>query len=244
MGWWDSPPPSRSPGGPKTTKEVFRMVPRHVSDSPRRTQDGPRRRQGSQDGSKALFRRPKTDPKSRKIHGKLMLRAIPIPVSFFFRFLIDFQSNFRPQKFDFVLELYRFYSSFGLSGFIRIKWILQCIFEPTWFGFGCQKSKENRQMVTPSGFEQLIDFDIVFFIDFGTVFGVNLEPFRLPFSVQNGAEGVQDAPKTRSRRSKTLPKTSRMAQDGPRRLQTCPRAFQTSILVTRGLNFDDFLTKC
>ena len=122
-------------GGSKLAKEVFRMVPRHVSDSPRRTQDGPRRRQGSQDGSKALLRRPKTDPKSTKIHGKLMLRAIPISVSFFVRFLIDFQSIFRPQKFDFLLELYRFYSSFGLSGFIQIKWILQCIFEPTWFGF-------------------------------------------------------------------------------------------------------------
>ena len=83
-------------GGSKTTKEVFKMVPRHVSDSPRRTQDGPRRRQDSQDGSKALLRRPKTDPKSTKIHGKLMLRAIPISVSFFVRFLIDFQSIFRP----------------------------------------------------------------------------------------------------------------------------------------------------
>ena len=122
-------------GGSKTAKEVFKMVPRHVSDSPRRTQDGPRRRQDSQDGSKALLRRPKTDPKSTKIHGKLMLRAIPISVSFFVRFLIDFQSIFRPQKFDVLLELYRFYSSFGLSGFVKIKWILQCIFEPTWFGF-------------------------------------------------------------------------------------------------------------
>ena len=135
VGWWDSFPPFWFSGGSKTTKEVFRMVPRHVSDSPRRTQDGPRRRQDSQDGSKALLRRPKTDPKSTKIHGKLMLRAIPISVSFFVRFLIDFQSIFRPQKFDFLLELYRFYSSFGLSGFIRIKWILRCIFEPTWFGF-------------------------------------------------------------------------------------------------------------
>ena len=122
-------------GDSKTAKEGFKMVPRHVSNSPRRTQDGPRRRQDSQDGSKALLRRPKTDPKSTKIHGKLMLRAIPISVSFFVRFLIDFQSIFRPQKFDFLLELYRFYSSFRLSGLIQIKWILQCIFEPTWFGF-------------------------------------------------------------------------------------------------------------
>ena len=88
-------------GGSKTAKEVFKMVPGHVTDSQRRTQDGPRRRQDFQDGSKALLRRPKTDPKSTKIHGKLMLRAIPISVSFFVRFLIDFQSIFRFQKFQF-----------------------------------------------------------------------------------------------------------------------------------------------
>ena len=90
VGWWDFFPPFWFSGGSKTTKEVFKMVPRHVSDSPRRTQDGPRRRQDSQDGSKAHFRRPKTDPKSTKINGKLMFRAIPISVSFFVRFLIAF----------------------------------------------------------------------------------------------------------------------------------------------------------
>ena len=37
---------------------------------------------------------------------------------------------------------------------------------------------------------------------------------------------------------KTFPKTSRMAQDGPRRFQTCPRALQTSSLVPPGLDFD------
>ena len=81
-------------GGSKT-------VPRHVSDNPRRTQDGPRRRQVFQDCSKALLRRPKTDPKSTKIHEKWMLRAIPTLVSFFARFLIDFQLIFRFQKFQF-----------------------------------------------------------------------------------------------------------------------------------------------
>ena len=50
----------------------------------------------SQDGSKALLRRPMTDPKSTKIHEKWVLRAIPILVSFFVRFSIDFQSMFRP----------------------------------------------------------------------------------------------------------------------------------------------------
>ena len=59
-------------GGSKTAKEVFKMVPGHVTDSQRRTQDGPRRRQDLQDGSKALLRRPKTDPKSTKIHEKWM----------------------------------------------------------------------------------------------------------------------------------------------------------------------------
>ena len=88
-------------GGSKTAKEVFKMVPGHVTDSQRRTQDGPRRRQDFQDGSKALLRRPKTDPKSTKIHEKWMLRAIPILVSFVVRFLIDFQSIFRFQKFQF-----------------------------------------------------------------------------------------------------------------------------------------------
>ena len=82
-------------------KEVFKMVPGHVTDSQRRTQDGPRRRQDLQDGSKALLRRPKTDPKSTKIHEKWMLRAIPILVPFLARFLIEFQSFFRFQKFQF-----------------------------------------------------------------------------------------------------------------------------------------------
>ena len=132
---WDFFPPFWFSGGSKTTKEVFRMVPRHVSDSPRRTQDGPRRRQDFQDGSKALLRRPKTDPKSTKIHEKWMLRAIPILVSFFARFLIDFQSIFRFQNFQFLLELYRFYIRFGLSGFVNIKSIFECIFKPTWLGF-------------------------------------------------------------------------------------------------------------
>ena len=52
----------------------------------------------SQDGSKALLRRPMTDPKSMKIHEKWVLRAIPILVSFFARFLIDFQSIFDPRN--------------------------------------------------------------------------------------------------------------------------------------------------
>ena len=82
-----------------------------------------------------------------------------------------------------------------------------------------------------------------FFIDFGTVFGANLEPFRPPFSVQNGPGGFQDASKTLPRRSKTLPKTSRMAQDGSRRFPTCPRPLQTSILVPPGLDFDGFFDR-
>ena len=89
----------------------------------------------SQDGSKALLRRPMTDPKSTKIHEKWVLRAIPILVSFFVRFSIDFQSIFRPPKHDFLFELYRFYSHFGLSGFVKIESIFECIFLPTWFGF-------------------------------------------------------------------------------------------------------------
>jgi hypothetical protein len=89
----------------------------------------------SQDGSKALLRRPMTDPKSTKIHEKWVLRAIPILVSFFVRFSIDFQSIFRPPKHDFLFELYRFYSHFGLSGFVKIESIFECIFEPTWLGF-------------------------------------------------------------------------------------------------------------
>ena len=49
------------------------------------------------------------------------------------------------------------------------------------------------------------------------------------------------ASKTTSRRSKTLPKTPKMAQDGPRRLQTFPGALWNSILVHLGLNFQDFM---
>ena len=56
----------------KTAKDVSKMVSGHVSDGSRWSQDGPRRRQDSQDGSKALLRRPKTDPKSTKIHEKWM----------------------------------------------------------------------------------------------------------------------------------------------------------------------------
>ena len=51
---------------------------------------------------------------------------------------------------------------------------------------------------------------------------------------------LQDASKT----SKTLPKTSRIALDGPRHFQTCPRALQPTILVPSGLDFDGFLTTC
>ena len=122
----------------------------------RRFQAGQR---GPQDGSKTRLRQSKTDPRrhtapprlSRWLQGasqtaqdgpkidknpwKIDVKSHPHIGFIFVQFLIDFQSIFRPQKFDFLLELYRFYSSFGLSGFIQIKWILQCIFEPTWFGF-------------------------------------------------------------------------------------------------------------
>ena len=59
----------------------------------------------SQDGSKALLRRPMTDPKSTKIHEKWMLRANPILVSFFVRFSIDFQSIFRPPQIRFFIRV-------------------------------------------------------------------------------------------------------------------------------------------
>ena len=83
-----------------------------------------------------------------------------------------------------------------------------------------------------------------FFYRFGSVLGANLEPCWPPLSVQKGTGGFQDASKTLPRRSKTLPKTFRMAEDGSRRFQTCPRPFQTSILLPPGLYFDGFLTKC
>ena len=55
-------------------------------------------------------------------------------------------------------------------------------------------------------------------------------PKALPREAKRPPRSLQDASKTPPRRSKMPPKTLWIAQDGPRGLQTCPGALQTSIL--------------
>ena len=60
--------------------------------------------------------------KSMKIHEKSMPRAIPILHSSYYRCLIDLWSISRSLKLHFLLNIYRCYTMFLLSGLFKIRW--------------------------------------------------------------------------------------------------------------------------
>ena len=70
-----------------------------------------------------------------------------------------------------------------------------------------------------------------FWLRFGGQVGAMLATFLGPRPPKRPPRPLQDASKTPPRRSKMPPKTLWIAQDGPRGLQTCPGALQTSILT-------------
>ena len=130
--------------------------------------------------------------------------------SIFDRFPIDFLTH----KYDFLLELYRFYSSLGLSGFVKMKWILQCIFEPTWLGLWIQKKQKAK---TKNGDfkrhqQKLSILGSILYRCW--LFCCKLTWTHVGhLAAQDDPRGLQDASKTPPRRSKTIPKTPQMAQD-------------------------------
>ena len=69
-----------------------------------------------------------------------------------------------------------------------------------------------------------------FWLRFGGPVGTMLATFLGPRPPKRPPRPLQDASKTPPRRTKMPPKTLWIAQDGPRGLQTCPGALQTSIL--------------
>ena len=100
--------------------------------------------------------------------------------------------------------------------------------------FSFQKSTNIAEELELGSHRIFVWFLHGFVIDFPSIWDANLE---LCWSLRL----LQDASKTPPRRSKMLPKTLWIAQDGPRGVQTCPGALRTSILLPPGLNFEVFV---
>ena len=159
-----------------------------------------------------------------------MLRAIHILASFFDQSFID---SLAPRNFNFYENEIGFMIVLGFKVFYD-----KIVF---WMHFQINMARllgpiEENTENDDSKRHQLIDYWIDFYrfgFRFGSQLGAMLATFFGPRRPRRAPRRLQDA-------SKTLPKTSRIAQDGPRRFQTCPRALQTSILVPPGLDFDGF----
>ena len=83
-----------------------------------------------------------------------------------------------------------------------------------------------------------------FWLRFGCQAGAMLATFLGPRPPKRPPRPLQDASKTPPRRSKMPPKTLWIAQDGPRGVQTCPGALQTSILDDFWSMFGPCLIDC
>ena len=131
---------------------------------------------------------------------------------------------------------------FWLFSPFKIRSILEYMFDPTWLGFWLQKPLKKTNNLDSKRHQQIDQFLDRFFIDLGSVFGGNLEPCRLPFSVQDGPRGLQDDLKTPPRRSRDVSKMiSRPKQGypiGPSRGAPSFQVVLASFLDHFGSQFD------
>ena len=165
-------------------------------------------------------------PKSTKIDEKSMPRYHPMLTSFFDRFLIDFWSIFRPPEPQKSLKFHLFYRYFCKIGLSKLTSIFDPILVPTWLHFPSQNPPKSFQKPIPGGINFLIDF----WMDFLSILAPTWDPTWGQVGAMLATFPAQDASKTPPRRSKMPSKILWIAQDGPRGLQTCSGALQSSIL--------------
>ena len=105
--------------------------------------------------------------------------------------------------------------------------IFDPILVPTCLHFPSQNPPKSFQKPSPGAINFLIDF----WMDFLSILAPTWDPTWGQVGAMLATFPAQDASMTPPRRSKMPSKILWIAQDGPRGLQTCPGALQTSILT-------------
>ena len=116
---------------------------------------------------------------------------------------------------------------FCLESLLSLKSMCGRISVPTWHHFPSQNPPKSFQKPSPGAINFLIDF----WMDFLSILAPTWDPTWGQVGAMLATFPAQDASKTPPRRSKMPSKILWIAQDGPRGLQTCPGALQTSILT-------------
>ena len=164
-----------------------------------------------------------------------MLRCIVFWTSFFDRFLVDFWSQIGPigsQTTLFFLRKKVFWKIAVRSShrFWIPFWLQLCFILASKIHQNLSKNRFQEALKSWSILRSIFNW---FWLRFGGQVGAMLATFLGQRPPKRPPRPLQDASKTLPRQSKMPPKTLWIAQDGPRRLQTCTGALRTSI-------FNDF----
>ena len=142
-----------------------------------------------------------------KIHEKWMVRAITIFGSALLDFWSIFNRFFDPRT-NFHKEIHWFCSSIGLSGFVKTKSNVECMFDATWLGFWFRKSKKIKKSRFQVASKNWLVFGSIFYrfgFRFGSQLGSMLRTFFRPKRPRRPSRCSEDDSKSAQAPSKKRP---------------------------------------